>query len=125
MRTAREIYDGLPAAYVRQPAVQFDRALVVLNLAKVYAYTGRPEQHRAASEAAIALFEPLLRAHLGDPDYVLYLTDSLSELGDSYRRLARPDLALTTLDKALSSSQELARSHPANGYDRHVVADAT
>ncbi len=121
---ARQIYDRLPATYLRQPTVQFEHALALLNLAKLYAHTDRPEQHRAASEAAIALFEPLVCTHAGDPDYVLYLTDALSELGDSYRSLARPDLAQATLEKALNSAQELARSHPANGYYRHLVADA-
>ncbi len=120
---ARQIYDRLPATYLRQPTVQFEHALALLNLAKLYAHTDRPEQHRAASEAAIALFEPLVRTHAGDPDYVLYLTDAFSELGDSYRSLARPDLAQATLEKALSSAEELARSHPANGYYRHLIAD--
>jgi len=121
---AREIYDRLPATYMREPAVQFDHALVLSNLAKLYAHTDRPEQHRAASEAAIALFEPLVRAHPGDPDYISCLTDALNELGESYRSLAQPDLAQATLEKALSSASELARSHPANGYYRHLIADA-
>ena len=95
------------------------------NLAKLYAHTDRPQQDRAASEAAIGLFEPLARDHAGDPDYALYLIDSLRELGESYQCLSQPDLAHTTLQKALNSSEQLAGSHPADGYYRHLVADIT
>jgi tetratricopeptide (TPR) repeat protein len=120
---AREIYGRLPATYVQQPPVQFERAIVLSNLAKLYAHTDRPEQHRAASEAAIALFEPLANKHAGNPDYLFCLADSLSELGESYRQLAQPDLARIMLEKALSSADQLARAHPANGYYQHLVAD--
>ena len=81
--------------------------MVLSNLAKLYSHTDHPELHRAAAEAAIAIFEPLVRTHAGNPEYTLYLADSLSELGESYRRLAQPELARTTLEKALSSSEEL------------------
>ena len=123
LTAAREIYNRLPASYTTQPRVQFDRALVLSNLAKLYSHTDRPEQHRSASEAAIAIFEPMVRTQPGNPDFMYYLADSLSELGDSYRRLAQPELARTTLEKALKASEELARSHPANGYHQHLVAD--
>ena len=105
------------------PTVEFDRALVLSNLAKLYAQTDRPEQHRSASEAAIAILEPLARTHVGNPDYMSYLVDSLAELGDSYRRMGQPELARTTLEKALTACEELARSHPANSYHQHLVAD--
>ena len=122
---ARTIHDGLPPSYARQPAVQFEHARVLLNLGKLYAYTDRPQQDRAASLAAIGLFEPLARGHVGRPDYALYLIDSLRELGESYQHLSQPELAHTTLQKALNSSQQLAGSHPADGYYRHLVADIT
>ncbi len=122
--TAREIYDRLPGDYLRQPNVQFEHAMVLLSLAKLYAHTNRPEPHRAASQAAIDLFEALMRDRAGNPDYVLRLTDALNELGESYRCLGRPDLAQATLTRAMRSSEELARSHPTNGYYRHLVADA-
>jgi tetratricopeptide (TPR) repeat protein/predicted Ser/Thr protein kinase len=120
---AREIHGRLPATYLRQPPVQFERAVLTLNLAKLYAHTDRPLEHRAASAAASTLLEPLARDHAGNPDYVWTFTDSLNELGESYRSLAQPDLARTTLEKALGSAENLARSHPANGYYRHLVAD--
>jgi hypothetical protein len=120
---ARDTYDRLPATYVKQPFVEFARAVVLLNLAKLYGNSDRPEQHRRASEAAIAIFEPLSRAHPGNPDYMLNLTDSFTELADSYRRLAQPELARTTLEKALAACEEMARAHPANGYHQHLVAD--
>ena len=123
LSAAREIYDRLPASYANQPTVQFDRALVYSNLAKLYSHTDRPDQHRSASEAAIAILEPLARTHVGNPDYMCYLADSLSELGDSYRCLAQPELAQATLEKAQSACEELATSHPANGYYQHLAAD--
>ena len=102
--------------------MQCEHALVLLNLAKLYAHTDRPEQHRAAAEAANALFELLVgttrKSRLRPPS-----TDSLSELGESYRSLGQPGPAQATLEKALSSAEELARAHPTNGYDRHLVAD--
>ncbi len=84
---AREAHRGLAGDYARRPAVVFDHARVLLNLAKLYARTHRPQEERAAAEAAIALFEPLTRSHPGDPDYLSNLTDSLTELGESYRSL--------------------------------------
>ena len=49
--------------------------------------------------------------------------DLQAELGRTYARLGQPDLAQTTLEKALTYSEELARSHPANGDHRHLVAN--
>ena len=46
---ARQIYDSLPADFAGQPPVQFELSLVHSNLAKLYAHTDRPEQHRAAA----------------------------------------------------------------------------
>ena len=66
------------------------------------------------------------RLHERYPDNLVYasnLVDSLRELGESHQSLAQPDLAHTTLQKALSSSEELSRSHPANGHYRHLVGD--
>ena len=123
LRSAREIFDRLPATYSQRPAVQYDRARNLSTLAKLYAHTDRPEEHRAAAEAAIAAFEPLAQSRDGNPDDICYLADSLSELADAYRRLGQPDLAETTLQKALLCADDLVRSHPANGYYQHVVAD--
>jgi eukaryotic-like serine/threonine-protein kinase len=120
---AREIYGRLPETFAQQPAVQYEHALVLLNLAKLYGYTDRPGQHRVASEAAIALFRPLVHADAGNPDYVFCLIDSLTELADSYRALAQFDLGRSTLNQALHSAEELARAHPTHGYYRHLVAD--
>ena len=47
----------------------------------------------------------------------------MNELGDSYRRLDQTELACATLEKSLKTCEEVARSHPANGYHQHLVAD--
>ncbi len=119
----REVYDRLPPTYLQRPRVQYDRARTLSTLAKLYAHTDRPEEHRAAAEAAIAAFEPLARSHDGNPDDVCYFADSLSELAEAYRRLGKPDLAETTLQRALRCAEDLVRVHPANGYYQHLVAD--
>ncbi len=120
---AQQIYDRLPAAYLLGPAVEFDRAKAFSTLAKLYAHTDRPEKHRAASEAAIAAFEPLVLTRTGNSDESWLLADSLSELADALRRLGKPDQAEATLQRALGLAEDLARSHPANAYDLHLVAD--
>jgi tetratricopeptide (TPR) repeat protein len=120
---ARDIYERLPSSYLQRPTVQYDRARLLSTLAKLYAHTDRPEDHRAAAEAAIAAFEPLSLSHDGNPDDVCYFADSLSELADAYRRLGQPDLAETTLQRALRPAEDLVRLHPANGYYQHLVAD--
>ncbi len=120
---ARDIYERLPSSYLQRPTVQYDRARLLSTLAKLYAHTDRPEDHRAAAEAAIAAFEPLSLSHDGNPDDVCYFADSLSELADAYRRLGQPDLAESTLQRALRCAEDLVRLHPANGYYQHLMAD--
>ncbi len=70
-----------------------------------------------------ALFEPLVRAHPGNPDYLYGFADASNELGDAYRSLSQVDLAQKAWQKTLGLAEDLARSHPANGYYRHLVAD--
>jgi len=123
--SAREIFDGLPPAVARAPAVQFEHSAALLTLAKVYAHTDRPAPHRAAAETAGTRFDALVRAHAGNPDYLYGFVDSLTELGDACRNLAQVDMAQKTWQKARVAAEELARAHPANGYYRHLVADIT
>ena len=106
---ARDIYERLPSSYLQRPTVQYDRARLLSTLAKLYAHTDRPEDHRAAAEAAIAAFLPLSLSHDGNPDGVCYFADSLSELADAYRRLGQPDLAESTLQRALRPAEDLVR----------------
>jgi tRNA A-37 threonylcarbamoyl transferase component Bud32 len=120
---ARDICIQILPSAAHGPAIQFEYAIVLLSLAKVYAHTDRWEQQRTAAEAASTVFDSLMHAHVGNPDYRYYFTDSLSELGDAYRALAQPDRAHSTWQTALNSATDLMRDHPVSGHYRHVVAD--
>ncbi len=87
--TAQGIFDALPQDHAQSPAIRLEHAVVLLSLAKLYAHTDRREQHRAAAETASALFESLVQAHVGNPDYLSYFIDALSELADAHRNLAQ------------------------------------
>ncbi len=64
-----------------------------------------------------------MAAHPGNADYLFVLIDASSELGGVYRELEQADRALGTWQRALGAAEELVRSHPANGYYRHQLAD--
>jgi tetratricopeptide (TPR) repeat protein len=120
---ARATLDHAGQANPEGPAAENERGLVFLNLAKVYAHSDRPEEQRTAAQRAAARFEPLVAAHEGNPDYLFSLVDASNELGDAQRMLAQTDRARATWQKALGLAEGLARSHSANGYFRHFVAD--
>ncbi|MGO9466232.1 MAG: protein kinase domain-containing protein, partial [Isosphaeraceae bacterium] len=121
--TAQGICDALPRDHAQLPAIRLEHAVVLLSLAKLYSYTDRRELHRAAAATASASFESLVGAHVGNPDYLSYFIDALSELADAYRNLAQVDRAQTTWQRALGVAGDLVGSHPASGSYRHLVAD--
>ena len=114
----------LPATYLQQPAVQYEHALVLLNLAKLYAHTDRPEQHRVAVRSGESPFRAAgtqLTREIRITSSIAPIRDRTGGFESKFGPAGIPPRPRWT--KALSSSEELARAHPANGYYRHMVAD--
>jgi tetratricopeptide (TPR) repeat protein len=123
LREARTLYERLPSRQAREVSCRFGFALVLLNLGKVYGFTGRAALQAENCRAAADLLEPLARDHPENPEHALWFADTLSELGDAYLRLGQADRAEASWRRALGAAEELARRHPATAYYRHLVAD--
>ena len=64
-----------------------------------------------------------MQKHAGNPDYLYYFVDALSELADGISKPGACRCGQTTLQKRSWSPKNSRGSHPANGYYRHLIAD--